>query len=189
VIGGYHIQDIVLDPDFPTDVEMKHAMERDKDEYLAVMFLMNSDANQFGDLVHGIEKNDYTCGLDTYPATLSAAYDYLVNHQTAPKPNQSNTNPELSFYNEDGTGHGQGRGGRCGGWCGAGCSRGTLAGCSGGHGSGTSGDGGQPRAMQEQVHNQDGDANDDEDAAYLVDNLDNIEDYLPVALCREYSLG
>jgi hypothetical protein len=39
------IQDTALDPDFPTDVEMEHARERAKDEYLAFMFLMNSNAN------------------------------------------------------------------------------------------------------------------------------------------------
>jgi hypothetical protein len=183
-IGAHHerlraiAQDIALDPNFPTDVEMECARERAKDEYLAVMFLMSSDTNQFGDLIRGIE-NDYTHGSDTYPATLSAAYDYLVNYRTVPKPNQNDTNPELLFYNEAGTGHGQGRGGRGGGHS-AGCSRGTPAGCGSGCGSGTSGDGGQPRAMQEQVHNQDGAANNDEDAVYLVDNLDNIEDYSPV---------
>ena len=157
---------------------MERAKDRAKDEYLAVMFMMNSDPNRFGDLVRGIE-NDYTRGSDTYPATLSAAYDYLVNYRTAPKPNNNDPDPELSFYNEDGTGRGQGRGGRDGGH-GGGRGRGTQGGRGSGRGDGASGGGGQPPTIQEQVHNQAGHGNEDEDAAYLVDNLDNVEDYSPL---------
>jgi hypothetical protein len=59
------LQDIAVDPDMPMEEEMERAKERAKDEYLAVMFLVNSDLNRYGDLVHGIE-NDYTRGSDTY---------------------------------------------------------------------------------------------------------------------------
>jgi hypothetical protein len=144
-IGVHHdrlrtiVQDTALDPDFPTDVELERAKEKAKDEYLAVMFLMNSDANRFGDLVRGIE-NDYTRGSDTYPTTLSAAYDYLVNYRTAPKSNQPDPDPELSFYNEDGTVHGQqGRGAGRGGGRGSGRGRGTQGGRGDGRGDGRGG--------------------------------------------------
>jgi hypothetical protein len=43
------------------------------------MFLVNSDRAGYGSLVRDIE-NEYTQGSDTYPTTLSAAYDYLVNY-------------------------------------------------------------------------------------------------------------
>jgi hypothetical protein len=96
------LQDIAVDPDMLMEGEMEHAKERAKDEYPVVMFLVNSDLNQYRDLVHGIE-NDYIRGLDTYPATLSAAYDYLVNYWPAGKMNPYDADPELSFYNEDRT--------------------------------------------------------------------------------------
>jgi hypothetical protein len=54
--------------------------QRDKDQFLAVMFLVNSDRARNGSLVRDVE-NEYTRGSDTYPTTLSAAYDYLVNYR------------------------------------------------------------------------------------------------------------
>jgi hypothetical protein len=72
---------IAADPDMPTDDgEKEQAHERAKDQFLAVMFLVNSNRARYGSLVRDIE-NKYTRGSDTYPATLSAAYDYLVNYR------------------------------------------------------------------------------------------------------------
>ena len=62
-----------------TMVERKQAKEVAKDQFLAVMFLINCDHNHYGNLVRDI-KNKYTHGTDTYPTSLSAAYDYLVNY-------------------------------------------------------------------------------------------------------------
>jgi hypothetical protein len=170
------LQDVTVDPDMPMEEEMEHAKERAKDKYLAVMFLVNSDLNRYRDLVRGIE-NDYTRGSDTYPTTLSAAYDYLVNYRPASKMNPHDNDPELSFYNDDRPGCGQGRGGH-----GAGCGGGWSSGCGGrGNQGGRSGrrdSGGQPQDSHEQVHNQmDGGSHDDDDALFLVDNLDQVEDY------------
>jgi hypothetical protein len=94
------LEEIAVDRDLPMEWERAQASEQAKDEYLAVMFLMNSDRQHYGNLIRDIE-NEYTRGSDTYPATLSTtAYDYIVNYRPA---NRSRTNNEggLSFYNED----------------------------------------------------------------------------------------
>jgi hypothetical protein len=112
-----------------TEAERTQAQETVKDQYLAVMFLINSDKKHYDALVQDIE-NEYTRGSDTYPTSLSAAYDYIVNYRT-----NKNTNTEIdeggvAFYTRDyddnsargrgGRGHGgdRGSGGRgrgCGG--------------------------------------------------------------------------
>jgi hypothetical protein len=69
-------------------------------------------------------------------------------------------------------GCGTGRGGGCSGGCGG---RGNQGGRGGG---GRDGAGGPPQGSLEQVHNQtDGDGHDDDDALFLVDNLDQVKDY------------
>ena len=70
---------IATDPDLPTNAELEQAREVAKDQFLAIMFLLNCDCNRYGNLVQDIE-NEYTRGTDTYPTSLSAAYDYLVNY-------------------------------------------------------------------------------------------------------------
>jgi hypothetical protein len=75
-----NVQEIAADPDMPTEAEWEQARARAKDEYLAVAFLLNSDKRQYGDLIWTIE-NEYTRGTNTYPMTLSAAYDYIINYQ------------------------------------------------------------------------------------------------------------
>jgi hypothetical protein len=104
---------IAMDPNMPTAVEKQQALDQAKDQYLAVMFLMNSDKSQYGSLVRDIE-NEYTRGTNTYPVMLSAAYDYIVNYRLDGRGGVQDTEHELSYYMEDGqgcSGRGSGRGG------------------------------------------------------------------------------
>ena len=71
------LERIAVDSDNPTETERQQALDKCKDRYLAVMFLMNSDKNRYGGLVRDI-KNEYTRGTNSYPDTLNAAYDYLA---------------------------------------------------------------------------------------------------------------
>jgi hypothetical protein len=173
------LDEIAADPDVPTNEEKEQARDRAKDQFLAVMFLVNSDRAQYGSLVRDIE-NEYTRGSDTYPTTLSAAYDYLMNYRVDKTSNTHDPDESgLSYYTEDDLGRGQGRGGR-----GSGRGTGRGRGNHGGRGNETRdgrGRGGEASRLgtQGRVHNQTGDAVGDDDAAYLVDNLDEIdEEYL-----------
>jgi hypothetical protein len=90
-----------------------------KDKYLAMMFLVNSDRQRYGSLICDI-KNKYTRGSDTYPTTLSMAYDYIVNYRLA-KTCDNNIDEQggVAFYtrgNEDDlprSSRGRGRNGGC----------------------------------------------------------------------------
>jgi hypothetical protein len=180
------LDEIAADPDMPTDGEKEQARERAKDQFLAVMFLVNSDRARYGSLVRDIE-NEYTRGSDTYPTTLSAAYDYLVNYRVDKTSNTHDADESgLSYYTEDDSGRGDGRGGR-GSGRGTGRGRGNRGGRGSGRGNETRDGGGRGRGGeasgsgaqgQGRVHNQIGGADGDDDAAYLVDNLDEIpEEY------------
>jgi hypothetical protein len=57
------LQHIVADPDIPIEAERAQAHVQVKDEYLAVMFLVNSNRQCYGSLVRDI-KNEYTQGLN-----------------------------------------------------------------------------------------------------------------------------
>ena len=70
---------ITADPNLPTAAEHEQIKEVTKDQFLAVMFLINCDHNCYGNLVRDIE-NEYTHRTDTYPATLSAIYNYIINY-------------------------------------------------------------------------------------------------------------
>ena len=133
------LQEIAADPDIPTEPERRQAREQAKDEYLAVMFLVNSDRQCYGSLVRDIE-NEYTRGADTYPMTLSTAYDYIVNY----RPAKSSSNVDeggLAFYTRDGD-DSSGRG------CGGGRGRGSGRGQNTGRGRGGRGRGSARRAMR-----------------------------------------
>jgi hypothetical protein len=80
------LEEIAHDPDMPR--ENKPMI------WLAVLFLMNSDKNWYGSLVHDI-KNKYTRGSDMYPTILSAAYNDIVNYQ--PDSKSSNQDPDLEL--------------------------------------------------------------------------------------------
>ena len=73
------LQEVTADPDVPTNKEQAMAQSQAKDEYLAVLFLLNSDMKRYSTLIHDI-KNEYTQGTNFYPTTLDMAYDYLVNY-------------------------------------------------------------------------------------------------------------
>ena len=108
-----------MNPDVPTAVERAAAHNTAKDEYLAICFLVNSDKHCYGGLIRDIE-NEHTQGSDTYPDTLTGAYDYLVNYKASRLSRNDQDEGRLAFYTEDdqndsGRGHGGGsRGGRGG---------------------------------------------------------------------------
>jgi uncharacterized membrane protein YgcG len=180
-IGGHSdridtlLEEIAVDPDMPTDVERDQARARAKDQYLAIMFLMNSDRARYGSLIRDVE-NEYTRGSDSYPTSLSAAYDYLVNYRGAVRTPHDPDESGLAYYTEEGdrSGRGRGRSGR-GGGRGSGRGRDGRGGRGGGRGREVGGnrdgnldtdDTGPPDRGN--VHTQ----NEDEDAQFLVDNLD-----------------
>ena len=111
------LQDITADPDIPTQEERTHAEEQAKGQYLAVMFLINSDRKHYSTLIWDIE-NEYTRGSDTYPATLSAAYDFIFNYHADKRTNTKINEGGMAFYTRDydnnlgcgcsGRGHGSG---------------------------------------------------------------------------------
>jgi hypothetical protein len=107
------LTDIAMVADAPMPKERTHAKERAKDQYLAVMFLVNSDKKQYGALVQDIE-NEYTRGSDTYPTSLSAAaYDYIINYHTSRNTNTDTNEGGVAFYTQDhDDDSGRGRGGR-----------------------------------------------------------------------------
>jgi hypothetical protein len=65
---------IAVNPDVPTAVERTTARNTAKDAYLAICFLMNSDRRCYGGLIRDIE-NEHTRGSNTYPDTLTGAFD------------------------------------------------------------------------------------------------------------------
>ena len=52
--------------------------------YLAVMFIMNSDKDRYGDLLVELE-NDFLKGSNEYPKTMMATYNLLVNWKQEPQ--------------------------------------------------------------------------------------------------------
>jgi hypothetical protein len=122
-------------------------------------------------------ENEYTRGMNSYPATLSATYDYLVNYRPDGRAGVQDPDLELSYYTDDGTGQGGCSGGQGG-------SRGNQGGRGGGrrHNPGRSGTGGDtalPAVAQGRVHFEHGVGSDDAaaDSTYLLDNLDQVEEY------------
>jgi ATP adenylyltransferase/5',5'''-P-1,P-4-tetraphosphate phosphorylase II len=104
------LQAIATDPLVPTDEECDRVETTVQDHYLAVVFLLNSDKHQYDSLVHDIE-NDYMRGMQSYPTTLNAVYDYLVNYQSGKNGHEGDNEGGLTFYNEgDHAGVSQGHG-------------------------------------------------------------------------------
>jgi hypothetical protein len=102
------LTDIATVADAPMPEERTHTKERAKDLYLAVMFLVNSNKKWYGVLIQDIE-NEYTRGLDTYPISLRAAYDYIVNYHTSRNANTDIDEGGVAFYtrdHDDDSGHG-----------------------------------------------------------------------------------
>ena len=191
---------VAADPDFPTDAERATAASAVKDAYLARLFLINSDKKRYASLIRDIE-NDFTRGNDTYPDSLSSAYDFIVNY-VAPRTSSRHPDDSGMAYAQEhddaageqgqqesrpnqpngrGPGRGYNRGGRDG--RGGGNSRGGRSQGSGrggrtsGRGRGRDNDrqlGSEPQDGN--AHNQDG-VNDGSDAQFLLDNLDESADY------------
>mmetsp|Transcript_13505 Transcript_13505/g.19474 ORF Transcript_13505/g.19474 Transcript_13505/m.19474 type:complete len:133 (+) Transcript_13505:98-496(+) len=101
---------------------------------------MNSDKRRYGALIRDIE-NEHTRGTNSYPTTLTAAYDYLVNYKTNKVSEMDTGEGGMAFLNkheqqtassgrEQNSGRGRGRG--------------TTA-CGGGRGAGRYGQGGSGR--------------------------------------------
>jgi hypothetical protein len=109
------LQAITTDSLQPTEEERDQAETTMQDHYLAVIFLLNSDKHRYGSLIRDV-KNDFTRGMQMYPTTLNAAYDYIVNYRLGKEERKGKSDGVLEFYNEEdcdgaGRGHGSGRGG------------------------------------------------------------------------------
>jgi hypothetical protein len=165
------VNNIAVDTDNPTRAEINRAKAIAKDGYLATCFLMNSDRKRYGGLIRDIE-NEHTRGTDSYPNTLTEAYDYLVNY----KGNRTNSNDSeeggLSFYNDGANEHG-GRGGR--GGRGRGGRSGGGRDDSAGRGSGRSGRSGGGRGQGRGGGRGDGGAEpaEPDDAQFLLDQVED----------------
>jgi hypothetical protein len=57
------LDEIAADPDMPTKGEKEQAHDRAKDQFLAVMFLVNSDHARYGSLVRDIDVCKHKCFL------------------------------------------------------------------------------------------------------------------------------
>jgi hypothetical protein len=193
----------------PTAIELGIAWRADKDGYLAIFFLINSDQRCYGGLIRDIE-NEHTRGTDTYPSTLGGAYDYLVNYKCPRMSSNDQDEGGLAFLHEDdqsdsgrgrgGGGRGRGRGGRGGRGQGGRGGRGGRG--RGGRGESGTGNTDTPtessRAPEGETattgsprHSKADDANDHDNAQYLIDNpdgnLESDEEYLPSPLGRTTS--
>jgi hypothetical protein len=110
------LNDIAFNPNNPTGAEMARAKATARDSYLATCFIMNSDQKIFGGLIRDIE-NEHTHGTNSYPTTLTEAYDYFVNYKGIRLSSNDADEGGLLFYNDgdSDTGGRGGRGGRNGG--------------------------------------------------------------------------
>jgi hypothetical protein len=90
---------MAIDPVNPTVAETANATSVAKDRFLAISFLLNSDHQRYGALMRDIE-NEHTRGTNTYPQTLTGAYDYLVNYKPARVSNNDANDGGLAFYND-----------------------------------------------------------------------------------------
>jgi hypothetical protein len=68
---------------------------------MARLLLKNSDRKRYGPLLCDIE-NQFTRGQDQYPATLTSAYEYLVNYVAA-RPGRHVDEGGMSYYQDDET--------------------------------------------------------------------------------------
>ena len=163
-----------IDPDNPTDEERLLATAQVREEYLAVLFIKNSDASKYGkrimDLkVRYVERNENEG--DPYPATLTKALEMLETWHEALKRSRKHTSTYdesgIAYLNIDGDSteqqdtrndRGQGRGGRAGG-------RGSNGARGGGRGPRGGAGRGRGRSNQERYHNthETHNVNDDDD--------------------------
>jgi hypothetical protein len=147
----------------PTTAQKVDATWSAKDRYLAVLFLLRSDQNRYGGLVRDI-KNEYTRGTNSYPLTLTAAYDYLVNYQAEKQARGGDGEGGLAFYTSKEQQGDEGNSAHSGG-------QGPGCGNSGRGGQGGRGGRGGCRAGKPQQYVTD---DQQDDAQYLLDNADNL---------------
>jgi hypothetical protein len=177
--------EVAMDENNPTEDECRTATQEAKDKYLARLFLVNSDKKCYGSLIRDI-RNDFTHGQDTYPDTLTGAYDFIVNYE-APRSARHVDEGGMAFYNQDQSnddhglqaGHGGRDRGRSAGQ-GRGSGRGGRRGR--GHGRGRGGESAQREIggkRDEHIHGQDDTREDKggDEAQYLLDNLEETSDY------------
>ena len=167
------LEHVTIDADVPTEEERTRATQIARDKYLAVLFLLNSDKRRYGALITNIS-NKFVRGNDTYPTTLTGAYDYIVNYTEVNTPNGLGDEGGLSSYNEHDDG-GQG------GWSGRGAygrgqgrsQQGRGSGSRYGHGRGQTGQG---RFASGQADGQDQVSVSEDEAQFLLDSVDNLEE-------------
>ena len=164
------LEHIAIDADVPTKEEWTRATQIARDKYLAVLFLLNSDKHQYSTLVTNFS-NEFVRGNDTYPTTLTRAYDYIVNYTEVNVSTGHGDEGGLSFYNEHddgGQGGCSGRGtyGRGQGRSQQGLGSGSHYGCGHGQGGYTSG----------QTDGQDQVSESEDEAQFLLDLVDNLEE-------------
>jgi hypothetical protein len=177
--------EVAMDENNPTEDERRTATQEAKDKYLARLFLVNSDKKRYGSLIRDI-RNDFTRGQDTYPDTLTGAYDFIVNYE-APRSTRHVDEGGMAFYNQDQSDDNRGwQAGRGGEGRGRSTGRGRGGGRAGGRGRGHGrgrGSGSAQREIggerDEHVHGQDGAREDEggDEAQYLLDNLEETGDY------------
>ena len=71
--------------------------------YLGCLFLVNSDRSRFGDLLNNLS-NDYLMSQNNYPASLTDAYNMLVNYRSQYKNPTNGTvgNESVAFVADGG---------------------------------------------------------------------------------------
>jgi hypothetical protein len=182
------LNDIASNPNNSTGAEMARAKATAKDSYLATCILMNSDRKRFGGLIRDIE-NEHTRGTNSYPTTLTEAYDYLVNYKGSRLSYNDADEGGLLFHNDGDNDNGGpgGRGGRNGGRGGRGGGGRGDAARVGGRGGGTRGNaargGGRNRGGRGRGGRGDaGEGAEGDDAQFLLeavgDNLEDVDEYL-----------
>jgi len=102
----------VADPNAANPAQITRATNLAKERYYALRFFLGCDKRRYKSLVRGIE-NQFTYGTNSYPQTLSAAYDYIVNFKPERGGGAITDESGVAFYNEDDRG-GCGRGGNGG---------------------------------------------------------------------------
>mmetsp|Transcript_15602 Transcript_15602/g.22623 ORF Transcript_15602/g.22623 Transcript_15602/m.22623 type:complete len:212 (-) Transcript_15602:6-641(-) len=171
--------EIAANPRQPSENEIVRAKAMAKDKYLAVCFIMNSDRRRYGALIRDIE-NEHTRGTNSYPETLTAAYDYLVNYKTDKSSTNDSNEGGLAFHNEHerSTNRGEGRGSGRGRGRGRGDARSQEPDRAGRTGRGGRGRGrthAQSRSTPAANNNEDNGENAQDHAQFLIDSSDNLE--------------
>ena len=62
------------------DADLKKAMEKWKNRFVAICYLNTLDKKRYGALLENLE-NDYTMGKDKYPKDITSAYNYALHYR------------------------------------------------------------------------------------------------------------